>query len=335
METTIEVHEASQVGEVRRAAAEMARAEQMSVTETGQVALVVTEAATNLVKYAKSGTVTLSRFAEGSQHGIEIIAIDRGPGLADLAAAFRDGHSTGGGLGVGLGSMQRASAYFDVYTLPGQGTALLARVTRAAPRSSLGREAAPALLASGRSVPLKGQVECGDAWRVRDFGARQWICIVDGLGHGPLAAVAAKRAIQSFDSAPPGALPADIVQSAHEDLKGTRGAVMAVLALDSRAGTAVFCGVGNINAAIFHEASSEHLLSIDGIVGYNVRKVRSQQVAWKPNALVILNTDGLSRWSLGKYPGLAGRHPSLIASVLFRDHARDTDDATVVVARGM
>ena len=333
METTLEVHESSQVGEVRRAATEMARAEGMNETEMGHVALVATEVSTNLVKYGKRGTVTLARFAEAGQRGIEIIAVDHGPGFADFAASLRDGHSTGGSLGIGLGSIKRASSYFDVYSVTGQGSAVLARLAKAGPAAG---DPAPGLIASARSAPKRGQVESGDAWCVRDFGAKQLLCIVDGLGHGPLAASAARQAIAAFEAAGPADTPGDILQSAHDRLKATRGVVMAVLALDTTAGSAVFSGVGNIMAVILHDAGSEHLLSIEGIAGYNLRKVRSQTASWKANAVAILNTDGLSgRWSLAKYPGLLARHPSMIASVLFRDHARDTDDATIVVAKGM
>ena len=333
METTIEVTEASQVAEVRRVAAEMARAEQMTEEEIGRVSLVATEVSTNLVKYGSRGKVTLNRYGEAALRGVEIIAVDHGPGFSDLAASMRDGHSSAGSLGIGLGSMRRAATLFDVYTQPGQGSAVMARVQHTGSRRS--RHAAPLLIASARTVPKKGQVESGDAWRVRDFGSRQLICIVDGLGHGPLAAMAARRAIAVFDSAAVSDEPDVILQNAHAQLKETRGAVMAVLALDHAEGTAVFCGVGNIAAAIVHEGKSQHLLSIEGIVGYNLRKARNQPAVWAPGSVAILHTDGVSnRWNLGKYPGLLLRHSSLVASVLFRDHARDTDDATIVVAKG-
>lgn len=333
METTIEVHEASQVAEVRRVAARMALAHEMSETEAGKLALVVTEASTNLVKYARQGTVTLRNFDRGGQRGVEIIAVDHGPGLLDPAASMRDGHTASGSLGIGLGTMQRASSYFDVYSVVGQGTAVLARVAR----GTAARGApAPSFLAATRCRAMKGQTECGDGWRVRDFGPRQMVCIVDGLGHGPLAARAARRAIEVFESASPADAPGDIVQRAHEGLRETRGAVMAVLALDARAGTATYCGVGNIAALILSDEPAQHLLSIDGTVGYNLRKVRTQQAAWLPGATAILNTDGLSgRWNLSRYPGLLSRDPGLIASILFRDHARDTDDATLVVAKAL
>jgi anti-sigma regulatory factor (Ser/Thr protein kinase) len=334
METTLEVSDPSRVAEVRRLAAEMARAEKFSVAETGKLALVATETATNLVKYGKAGTVTLSRYAHAGQHGVQVLAVDSGPGFADFAASARDGHSTAGSLGIGLGVVMRSSTFFDVYSVAGQGTAILARVAHGTGRHA---QAAPpaGFEVAARSSPKKGQVECGDAWSVRDLGNRQLICIVDGLGHGPLAALAASRAVAVFAAAQQEEAPGAILMRAHEDLKSTRGVVMAVLAIDRKAGTAVYSGIGNISAAIYNASEARHLLSVEGIVGYRVRKVHNQTVPWPAGAAAILYTDGLSgRWGLAKYPGLLARHPCLIASVLFRDHARDTDDATIVVARG-
>lgn len=332
METTVEVSEASQVAEVRRVAAELARAEKMTEAECGRLALIATEASTNLVKYGKAGAVTLTRYVEGAQHGVQLIAVDSGPGFADFVAASRDGHSTAGSLGIGLGVIMRSATFFDVYSVPGEGTAMVARLAHAAPRKPT--VTVEPFESAARSIPKKGQAECGDAWSVRDFGARQLICIVDGLGHGPLAATASARAISVFESARPDATPAAIMTQAHEALKDTRGAVMAILALDRLAGTADYCGIGNIAAAIHLGTESKHLLSIEGTVGYRMRATRTQTAPWAPAAVAILYTDGLSgRCGPAKYPGLLSRHPSLIASVLFRDHARDTDDATIVVAR--
>jgi anti-sigma regulatory factor (Ser/Thr protein kinase) len=333
METTLEVSEASQVGEVRRVASEMARAQQMSEDEVGRVSLVATEMSTNLVKYGLRGSVLVRAYSQAPRTGVEIIAIDHGPGF-DLASAMRDGHSTGGSLGLGLGSIKRASSYFDVYTLDGQGTAVLARIEHATPPRTEASTAS--IVVAARSAPKKGQVECGDAWRIRDLGNTQLICIVDGLGHGPLAAMAARRALAAFDAADAADAPGDIVLSLHAQLKETRGVVVGVLALDRGKASAVYCGVGNINAVIVDGSATRHLFSIDGIVGYNVRKVRSQEAQWLPGSVAILHTDGLSaRWTLRNYPGLLSRHASLIAAVLFRDHARDADDATIVVAKGL
>lgn len=333
METTIEVAEQSQVAEVRRLAAELGRSQGLSDADLGRAALVATEASTNLVKYGRKGCMTVSTFSEGDCAGVEFIAVDQGPGFVDFAAAARDGHSTGGSLGLGLGVIQRASDLFDVYTVAGQGSAILSRVAR---DRTLPKAAAGRLEIGARQAPKRGETECGDAWAYAHSGRWQRVCVVDGLGHGPLAASAAKDAIGVFLQARESDLPADILTRCHQALKSTRGAVMAVAAIDAQAGTLSFAGVGNIAGIVYSGGQAAgHLLSTEGIVGYQMRSVRGVERAWLRGDTLVLSSDGLSgRWNMARYPNLLQRLPVLVASVLFRDFARDNDDATVVVARG-
>jgi hypothetical protein len=76
------------------------------------------------------------------------------------------------------------------------------------------------------------------------------------------------------------------------------------------------------------------MVSHNGIVGSNMRKVQEFTQAWQPGSLLVLCSDGLNtRWDLNRYPGLADRHPSVIAALLYRDFARRRDDVTVLVLR--
>jgi anti-sigma regulatory factor (Ser/Thr protein kinase) len=327
METTLEVTEQSQVAEVRRLAAELGRAQGFSDADLGRAALVATEASTNLVKYATGGTMTVTRHGDG----VQFISLDRGPGFHDFTAALRDGHSTGGSLGLGLGVIQRASDVFDVFTVPGQGSAVLSRVARDRRTAQL----EPGSLELGvRTAPMRGEKECGDAWSSTRSGKWQRVCVVDGLGHGPLAASAARAAVEVFLHSRESDAPSDILARCHVALKATRGAVMAVAAIDTQAGLIVFAGIGNIAAMVYGASGTHHLLSMEGIVGYQVRKFRDTQHPWQRNDTLVLGSDGLSaRWNMARYPGLLERSPDLTASVLFRDFARNNDDATVVVAR--
>jgi anti-sigma regulatory factor (Ser/Thr protein kinase) len=314
METTIEVSEQSQVAEVRRVVAELARLQGMSATETGRCALVATEVSTNLVKYGKGGVVTVVGFSEWSVSGIQIVASDKGPGFSNFVASSRDGVSTGGSLGIGLGGIMRASDLFEVFTLPGQGSAL-----------TMGT----------RRTPKRGQVECGDACSYTRAGGWQRLCVVDGLGHGPLAAQASAEALAVVRASPAEDSPLQILERAHEALRPTRGAVMAVAAIDCARGRISFAGVGNIAAAVYSGEATHHLLSVEGVVGYNARSLKMEEFPWTPESCVILSSDGMStRWNLARYPGLLQRHPALVASVLHRDFARDSDDATLLVAKG-
>jgi hypothetical protein len=109
---------------------------------------------------------------------------------------------------------------------------------------------------------------------------------------------------------------------------------MAVAMFDANKKTMAFAGVGNIVGIVTAGDEAQHLISTDGTVGYNMRTVRPSEAPWTRGSVFIATTDGLStRWNLSRHPGLVHRHPSLIASVLHRDFARDADDATVIVVK--
>jgi anti-sigma regulatory factor (Ser/Thr protein kinase) len=332
MEQALSLTDQSGVAEARRAAIKLAQSLGFSERYQADAALVVSEAATNIIKYAGRGEILLRRYMSGDVPGIELLALDRGPGIANLDAARRDGFSTGGSLGAGLGTMSRQSHLFDIYSVEGAGTAVLARIQNAKSHVA----AASRYSVGARSTPKANQEVCGDAWGIEERDGRMRTVLLDGLGHGPLASDASQRAVNIFREADRIDTPARILRHAHEGLKGTRGAVMAVAQIDAAAGSVQFAGVGNIMGIVVSGETSQHLLSTDGTVGYNMRLVREVSVDWGARSTMILTTDGLStRWNLNRHPGLIQHHPSLIAAVLHRDFARDSDDATVVVVKAV
>ena len=129
----LQIDDRTQVGEARRAAVEMAEALGLGETQAGKVALAVTEAATNIVKHAGTGKILLRPLARGAAVGLEILALDRGPGISNVAASMRDGHSTAGSMGTGLGALSRISPSFELYSQPGRGTALRLEVWAGTP----------------------------------------------------------------------------------------------------------------------------------------------------------------------------------------------------------
>ena len=120
----IHIEDRTQVGEARRVAAQITEALAFDATQSGKVALAVTEAATNIVKHAGSGEILLAPLVRGSAAGLEILALDRGPGISNVMDSLRDGFSTAGSMGTGLGALSRVSPSFDLYSQPGRGTAL-------------------------------------------------------------------------------------------------------------------------------------------------------------------------------------------------------------------
>ncbi|MGE0758019.1 MAG: ATP-binding protein [Pirellulaceae bacterium] len=325
----IPISDTSQIGEARRHAVRLAEEINLSEAQCGEVAIVVTELATNLSRYATGGEVLLRPLTD-LNGGLEIISIDRGPGMADVARCLQDGYSTGGTPGNGLGAVHRLSSEFDLYSCP-SGTVVFARLLRKSAGPSTGRGFPWGAI----SRPAPRELVCGDVWRIAQRAEELSVMIADGLGHGPLAAQAAYEAAGAFDHDPFAPLSA-IVATVDARMRGTRGGALGIARFDAQAQALKYTGVGNIAASLRSngESASRGLVSHYGTVGVQVRRVQEFEYPCGHGSLLIMHSDGLqSRWSLDPYPGLAHRHPALIAATLYRDFSRGRDDVTVAAIR--
>jgi anti-sigma regulatory factor (Ser/Thr protein kinase) len=362
MHASFEIADASSVAAARRGAGEAAQKGALNETDLGRVALIVTEAATNILKHAQHGELlvrVLPADAGGTlADGVEIIAVDKGPGMQDVRLAFLDGRSTAGSPGTGLGAIQRLSDELSVYSQPRLGT-----VVRAVVRARGGSERAPARTGQaagtdigGVCVPYPGETVSGDAWGIEADQNGLTVTVADGLGHGPDAHVAAASAVDVVRRRA-GRSPAVLMELAHGALRPTRGAAVAIARLDLTRSQLMFAGTGNIAASVFNVGkpalvtggtaaaasassaadggrSSWQLISRNGIVGHAMRDSQEFEVTWARDAMLILHSDGIgTRWNLAAYPGLHLQPAVVIAAVLYRDFARRRDDATVVVVK--
>lgn len=325
----IAIAEPTHVSEARRVSVRLAQQVDFDETGQGRVAVVVTEIATNLLKHARSGRVVVSPVCHEHSPALDIYGFDAGPGITNLTACLRDGYSTAGSPGTGLGAISRMSEEWDVFTAAEQGTVIRARCRpKTAPRTT----AAP-LEVGGIVLPLHGDPDCGDAWSVRCSSAESLsMLMVDGLGHGYGAALAANAAVEIFLRHPQlSGVP--LMEELHAGLRTTRGAAIATVEARRSAGTLLFTGAGNISGVIHDGATTQHLVSMNGIVGHRIGKLREFSYRWTEGSVLVLHSDGLrSRWNLNSYPGLQSRSPALIAGVLMRDSRRGTDDSSVAVA---
>ena len=327
-QTRMIVDDTSQVGDCRRAAQRLATTYDFDETPVGRIGIIATELANNLIKHASRGELLLQAIEGGAGTCIELVAIDRGPGM-NLELCMRDGYSTTGTPGTGLGAIKRLSTLFDAYSQIGQGTVAVSRVTDA-------RMAKPATTPDfgAVSVALKGEVECGDLWRVAIREGALAMLVVDGLGHGPLAANAAKSAAVAFEKRPFDN-PADAMRGLNAALAGGRGAAAAVALLDTNRHKILYSGIGNIAGSLACAGKSRGLVSHNGILGTLVRRYQQFDYDCVARDRIVMHSDGLSsRWSIADYPGLSLRHAAVIAGVLYRDHGRPKDDATIVVSGG-
>jgi anti-sigma regulatory factor (Ser/Thr protein kinase) len=326
----VEVDDPSSVGEARRAAMACATAIGMNETDCGKISIAVTELATNVVKHATSGKILCEPVAHDGISGLRVLALDKGPGISDVSAALRDGYSTAGTAGNGLGAVRRLATRFDLYTAPTRGTCVMAEFW------PTGRLLESEHFETGViSLAKRGETACGDGWGTRPSADRSFFMVVDGLGHGTFAAEAAREAERVLSDSDAKSAET-ILRDCHDALKKTRGAAAAIAAISQEKGTLAFSGVGNISGSIHEGPRRRGIASHNGTLGHQIHKFQEFTVPWNPASVLIMHSDGLgTKWDLNQYPGLANKHASIIAAILYRDFEREHDDVTVLAVKNI
>ena len=311
------IDDSSKVGEARRAAHTLANFE-FSAEIAGKVSIAATELANNLILHARGGELLIQILGGEDSATVELLAIDRGPGMEDIERCLRDGYSTAGTPGTGLGAVRRLATEFDIHSAPGEGTIVMARFGNAG-----------GVRLGAINLALEGEIECGDAWSLKQDSQGLALFVVDGLGHGTFAAEAARVAVGAFE-ANPFAQPQDILVRANGLMSKTRGGAAASARVVGE--QVLYAGVGNISGVLISHGKSQGLVSHNGTLGLNQRRTQQFEYRRDPGAFLIMHSDGVSaRWDLKHRADLLARHPAIIAAALYREHGRERDDATVVV----
>ncbi len=322
LQVPFDIREEGQVGQARRRAHTIALNAGLREEEANKASIIASEAATNLIKHGSGGELLLREL----RSGIEVLAIDKGRGMADVSRCLSDGYSTTGTAGNGLGAIRRMSSLFDIYSRPSGGTAVVSRIQNGG--SPLTRWDVGVV-----SRPKTGESFCGDAWAAKQSGEEIWVVVVDGLGHGPEAHQAALEATRVFRETSGHRSTTDALEAMHGALRKTRGAAVAVAHIDPKASELRFAGVGNIAGTVLTSSSWKSMMSHNGILGHELRRIQEFTQPWTPGSKLVMNSDGLGTWNLDRYPGLFMRHPSVMAGVLYRDYWRSRDDVTVLVVQ--
>jgi anti-sigma regulatory factor (Ser/Thr protein kinase) len=287
------------------------------------ISIVVTELGNNVLLHAGTGHILICPVEAGAAW-LDILAVDTGPGIRDVGRAFEDGVSTGGTAGQGLGAVKRLSDTVSLYSSPGRGTVVFCR---------FGLSEASANIPVGViSIPIHGEVKCGDSYLALPGPLRSFYMVVDGLGHGTIASEAAHEAVKSVQACAQESLT-EIMSATHNALRATRGAAMSIAVVDHERSLVTYAGVGNVSATVGNGASTRNMVSRNGTLGAVLPKVHEYTYPFEPGMMLLMYSDGLtSKCSLSGYPGIMSRPPGLIAGLLYRDFSRERDDATVLVA---
>lgn len=342
----LSIEDGSSVGACRRGTVQFAGKQEFSEVETEEIAIAVTELVTNvLVHGGGRGELILCAMQDEQDHrGLEIWCLDYGKGISKSWLAVRDGYSSIHSLGIGIGSVQRLSDEFTINPspMPEQihsictqqahiGTCVCLRKWL---KEKSGMHVNRNLVMGAASRPKPGENFNGDCYIVQHLsGGVSLAAVIDGLGHGKEAHLAAQSAKERILSRPD--LPLDTLMNyIHASIRGTRGATIGLALLKTGTDTLSYTAIGNIEGQVVNEHGARSLISLGGIVGHNMRTPRIFEYEYRAMDTLLLYSDGIaSSW---QNRNINWRdQPQQIAEDILNHYARINDDATILVLRNV
>lgn len=302
---------------------------EFSEKRVSEIDIIVAELTSNLYKYANDGEILLGSFAENGNPYLELICIDTGPGISNPARVMQDGFSTSNTMGHGLGSIKRLSDVFDIYSSAGWGTIVLSRIYLKERLKSTNP-----LIIRPIVISKPGEHTSGDGFMFKISKDNVKLMLSDGLGHGPEANKAvneAERSFRVFNEID----PISTLRYLHSSIKKTRGMVANIVCFDIKTKIWRSAGIGNIGVRWLGPIASKNHMSYNGIVGHNIPNTMNvQEYSADQFNQVVMTSDGIkTRWEITKYPMIQKCDPAILAAAIYKDHARHTDDMSVVVIK--
>lgn len=325
------VEDKSYVSFVKREIHNLTTTAGFSSQKTGEIDIIVSELASNLVKFAGEGELLYRIGSDASGDFFELYCLDRGPGISNLSQMMKDGTSTSSTLGQGLGAVERLSTESSVYTLKDWGTVAYSKTYKGTKLELVKKDIVDLGVVK---VNMPGEIVCGDGYAVKHAHGGVFFFLGDGLGHGEHAHEAVSAAIAVFRTCREKSL-VGILQDIHHEVKKTRGLVATLAYLNLKAQTWHICGIGNIATSIYTGLECKNYTPYNGIVGLNIPRTLTESVfELNKYQTLIMHSDGLrNRWHLNTTPGLLKYSAGIMAGTLYREHARRTDDMSVLVAK--
>lgn len=327
----VDISGTGDISETRRVVRDVAREIGFDSAATEELVLVVSELASNIVKHAREGRLTMRAVSAGHRRGLEVEAVDRGSGMPDPESAVVDGYSTADTLGFGLGAVRRLTDELSIRSVPGQRTVVSAR-RWLRQRDVPARDSSLDIGAATRAHPGMQGVN-GDAFVICRAGTFVTVGVIDGVGHGQPAHIAANAARREVEARCHLSLR-EVFAQAESACHGTRGVAMALARFDCDRSTVQLASVGNVETRVFGMAESLRYAVRRGIVGLNAPVPAVTEQAWPERGVMCIYSDGVqSRWH-EDMQSLVPMTATEAAALLLRRYSRETDDATIVVVKG-
>jgi anti-sigma regulatory factor (Ser/Thr protein kinase) len=304
---------------------------------TEEIMLVVSELASRIARRAGSGVLTLRLLDDGARVGIEVEA-ENHVRTMDPEHVFQEGNSTSAVLEDGPVTVNRLMDEREISSTAALGTRIVCRRWLRAQADPVASpvEASPVITRPWQigiaTRPCHRAAVNGDAFVIRECDGRLLAGVIDGLGHGEpaqVAALAAQSYVQSnFDR------PLDqLFWGVSSACRGTRGVVMALVRFDS-ASAMSSANLGNIETRTWTGGERFEITVQRGFLGAQEDHVHVQQHRWHPDWMLVLHSDGLrGQWQWNDFPGLERASPQAVANQLFKTLAKENDDATVMAVK--
>ena len=305
---------------------------EFSSQRAGEIDIIISELTSNLIKHASSGELLYRLFEDENSLAFEIFCIDSGPGTNDIGRAMKDGISSTNTLGHGLGSINRLSDIFQIYSKEDWGTIAYSKILLTPPTKYTPSKYYIDL--KSLQVCMPGERVCGDGYYVKRTETETQIFLGDGLGHGPHAHEAVTTAIDAFKECKEDS-PVEILRYIHLNTKKTRGLVGTVAIMNHEKKQWKISGIGNITTRLYKGIESKNYMSYNGIIGLNIpNTMKDYEAEVEKYQHLIMYSDGIkNRWDITKYPSILKYDPSIIASAIYKDQARRNDDMTLLVGK--
>lgn len=297
-----------------------------------EIAIVVRELSSNIVKHAGEGTITVTPRDSDGRSGIEIRAEDLGPGIDDVDRALEDGYSTAGSLGYGLGAVHRLMDDVVIESNEHGETGVQISATRR--RSDASPRAVQNPITAGAATRAKpGQEHNGDAFIIKRGKESMLVGVIDGLGHGKSAHRASQQAhryIKTHASQPLSRL----FRGVERACRNTRGVVMALGRFDFASERVTAGSVGNVSVKIFDSPEPMNVVARRGVLGNDAPQPAIREWEWNRNYTFVMHSDGIATgWSRDEFAQLADASATNAARELLQSLAEERDDATVLVVK--
>lgn len=302
-----------------------------SHSESDEIALAVTELASNVLEHAGSGQIHLKSLQTERSVALQVVCEDNGPGLRDSERAMTDGYSTAGSLGAGLGAVNRLMDTLEFFARPEGGLRI---VCERWPRPKTGNFFPRRLEFGAATRSCRLMRENGDTFVIQQWEDHALAGVIDGLGHGHFAQRASQAARQylehHFDQ------PLDnLFRGVGRACRATRGVVMALARFDLSGARFDLATIGNVEVRLLGQETPFKPAIRRGVVGHSSAPAPVTTAhPWTGTNVLIIHSDGInSRWHSDQIGDLSSRSAAELARGLVERFGRIDDDATVLVAR--